>query len=223
MLLPGTLCDASLWKHQLAHLADIAHVCVGDLTRSSSVSSAADEVLTSAPARFALAGFSMGAIVALEIMRRAPERVERLALVSANARGSTPENLSAWQSWESSTLTGKFDDVLSAVGGWLYPDYRSELEPTVKTMGKRVGKEAFLRQLEILRSRDDSRQDLAVMACSTLLVAGRQDPATPVALHEEMAQMLPSAELVIIEKCGHYSPLERPEVVTEALRKWLGG
>ncbi len=165
----------------------------------------------------------MGAIVALEIMRRAPERVERLALLSANARGSTPENLSAWQSWESSTLTRRFDEVLCAVAGWLHSDHKIELEPTVKIMGERVGEEAFLRQLEILRSRVDSRQDLAVMACSTLLIAGRQDPATPVALHEEMVQMLPSAELVIIEKCGHYSPLERPEAVTEALRKWLGG
>lgn len=172
---------------------------------------------------FALAGFSMGAIVALEIMRRAPERVERLALVSANARGSTPENLSAWQTRESLTLTGKFNEVLSAVAGWLYPDQKSELEVTIKTMGERVGEEAFLRQLEILRSRVDSRQDLAGMTCSTLLLVGRQDPATPVALHDEMLRMLPSAELVVIEKCGHYSPLERPEAVTKALREWLGG
>ena len=222
-MLPGTLCDASLWEHQLAHLADIAHVYVGDLTRSASVSQAAADVLTHAPTKFALVGFSMGAIVALEIMRSAPERVERLALISANARGSTPENLSAWRSWELRTLTGRFDEVLSAVAGWLYSDNKTELEPTVKTMGKRVGEEAFLRQLEILRSRVDSRQDLAVMAYPTLLVAGRQDPATPVALHEEMVEMLPSAELVIIEKCGHYSPLERPEALTEALRKWLGG
>ena len=218
VLLPGTLCDAALWAHQRAALADHADVQVGDLTRSASVSSVADDVLRDVPETFALAGFSMGAIIAFEIMRRAPERVERLALLSANAGGSTPEHFAAWSRWEAQTRAGNLNEVLCILSGW--SKVNGEVETLIKTMGERVGEEAFLRQLDTLRSRVDNRPDLALITCPTLLVAGRNDPVTPVAGHEEIERLLPATTLTLLE-CGHYSPLEQPEAVSTALRGWL--
>ena len=218
VLLPGTLCDAALWAHQRAALADHADVQVGDLTRSTSVGSVADDVLRDAPETFSLAGFSLGVIIALEIMRRAPERVERLALLSANAGGSTPEHFAAWDVWEAQTRAGDLKQVLCTLAGWSKD--HSEVETLIKTMGERVGEAAFLRQLDTLRSRPDSRPDLARITCPTLLIAGRNDRVTPVAGHEEIGRALPAAILTVLE-CGHYSPVEQPEAVSSALRGWL--
>ncbi len=195
---------------------------VGDLTRSAAVADAAEDVLRGAPETFSLAGFSMGGIVAFEIMRRAPEQVERLALLSVNAGGSTPENFAAWRGWEAQARAGDLGNVLCTLSGWLHPAHRDTLAPTVEAMGERVGKEAFLRQLDLLRSRTDSRPDLVRIRCPTLLVAGRDDRVTPVAAHEEMARALPDATLMVLG-CGHYSPLEQPEAVSSALRGWLEG
>ena len=100
VLLPGTLCDRHLWAHQVKHLSDVAEIHFGDLSQSSSVKDVAQDVLQNAPDEFALAGHSMGAIIALEIMRQAPERVTKLAISSGNARGSTPANHQAWDKWE---------------------------------------------------------------------------------------------------------------------------
>ncbi len=220
MLLPGTLCDEALWAHQRTALRELADVQVGDLTQSASVGDAADDVLRDAPETFALAGFSMGAVVALEVMRRAPERVERLSLLSANVGGSTPENFSAWAGWEAQARAGDLGDALCTLCGWLHPAHRDTLAPVVSEMGQRVGKEAFLRQLNLLRSRPDSRPDLGQITCPTLLVAGRDDHVTPVAAHEEIKRALPAATLTVLE-CGHYSPIEQPEAVSSALRDWL--
>ncbi len=193
---------------------------VGDLTRSVSVADAATAVLRDAPETFSLAGFSMGGIVAFEIMRRAPERVERLALLSANAGGSTSEHFAAWAGWEAQARAGDLDGVLCTLSGWLHPARRDALAPTVGAMGRRVGKEAFLRQLDLLRSRTESRPDLPRIHCPTLLVAGCDDFVTPVAGHEEMVRTVPDATLTVLE-CGHYSPLEQPGAVSSALRDWL--
>ena len=198
----------------------MAEIHFGDLSQSASVTEVARDVLQNAPERFALAGHSMGAIIAFEILCRAPERVSRLAILSGNARGSTPANFEAWDKWENMTRSGRFGEVLDALTGWTY---RQDplLHSVIKLMGYRTGEEACLKQLDTLRSREDRRDLLAEIICPTLLIAGRNDPATPVALHEEMKDATPQAALVVIEECGHYSPLEQPVAVTTALRTWL--
>ena len=162
----------------------------------------------------------MGGIVAFEIMRRAPERVARLALLSVNAGGSTPEHFAAWANWEAQARAGDLSRVLCTLAGW--SKVNGGVETSIKTMGERVGKEAFLRQLDLLRSRTDSRPSLPRIHCPTLLVAGRDDGVTPVAGHEEIKHILPAATLTVLE-CGHYSPLEQPGAVSSALRGWLKG
>ena len=221
VLLPGTLCDAHLWAHQVAHLADVAEVHVGNLSQGSSVKEVAADVLHNAPETFALAGHSMGAVIVFEIMCQAPERVTKLAILSGNARGSTLANFEAWDAWTEMTRSGRFEEVLDALTLWTYRRDDPLLASVIKLMGQRVGEAACLGQLDTLRSREDRREMLTEIACPTLLIAGRNDPATPVELHEEMAGAIPCATLTVLEQCGHYSPLEQSVAVTGALRTWL--
>jgi pimeloyl-ACP methyl ester carboxylesterase len=222
LLLPGALCDAALWRHQIAGLANIADVRVGDLTRDDSVGAMAARVLAGAPPRFALAGISLGGYVALEIMRRAPERVTRLALLDTSARPEeegTVEETPVSRDGSAAGL-GRVGLLTTLL---VHPKRLADrrLATILGAMAERVGRKAFLRQQRAIRARPDSRAGLADIACPTLLICGRQDPLVPPALHEEMAAAIPGADLLVIEECGHLSPLEQPEEVTAALRRWL--
>ena len=224
VLLPGTLLDAELFGHQIAHLADVAEISVGDLAGPDSIAGMAAAVLAAAPPRFALAGLSLGGIVALEILRQAPVRVARLALLDTNPLPPRPDQLAAWAELGELAAAGRLDEVVDRLlPGLFRPGWRGD-EPAVsavRAMARRVGAAAYGRQLQALASRPDSRPTLAAIAVPTLALVGRQDALTPVALHQEMAATIPGAALVIVEQCGHLSPLEQPQAVTAALRYWL--
>jgi pimeloyl-ACP methyl ester carboxylesterase len=224
VLLPGTLLDAELFGHQIAHLADVAEITVGDLASDDSIADMAEMVLATAPQHFALAGLSLGGIVAFEIMRRAPERVTRLALLDTNPLPPRPEQLAAWAELGGLAEAGRLDQVVDRLlPGLLRPGWHADerTERTVRAMAERVGAAAYGRQLRALAGRADSRPTLGTLACPTLVLVGRQDALTPVAIHGEMAAAIPNAALVIVEQCGHLSPLEQPQAVTAALRYWL--
>ncbi len=221
-LLPGALCDAALWRHQIAGLADIADVRVGDLTRDDSIGAMAARALASLPPRFALAGLSLGGYVALEIMRRAPDRVTRLALLDTSAR---PEPRAEVEPG----IPASIGEPMRAAGATpmttllVHPMRLGDrrLATILAAMADRVGRKAFLRQQQAILRRPDSWPDLAAIRCPTLLLCGRQDRLAPPALQQEMADAIAGARNVVIEDCGHLSPLERPEMVTKALRDWL--
>jgi pimeloyl-ACP methyl ester carboxylesterase len=224
VLLPGTLLDAELFGHQIVHLADIAAISVGDLTRDDSVAGMAETVLAAAPPHFGLAGLSLGGIVAFEIMRRAPERVVRLALLDTNPAPPRPEQLTAWAELSDLARAGCFDAVMDRLlPGLLRPGWRDDQLKVhaVWAMARRVGLPAYARQLRALVGRADSRPTLGTIACPTLVLVGRQDVVTPPALHEEMAASIPNAALAIVERCGHLSALEQPQAVTVSLRYWM--
>jgi pimeloyl-ACP methyl ester carboxylesterase len=222
VLLSGALCDAALWRHQIAGLSDFADVRVADLTRDDSVADMAARTLAGLPQRFAMAGLSLGGYVALEIMRRAPERVTKLALLDTTAR---PEDKgeealaepAAAGSERRASQVGLFTTLL------IHPRRLADrrLSTILGAMAERVGRKAFLRQQRAALRRPDSRPGLADIRCPTLLICGRQDPLAPPALLQEMAAKIPGAQLLVIEDCGHLSPLEQPEAVTAALRRWL--
>ncbi len=224
VLLPGLLCDAALWRGQIDDLADIAAPWVADMTRDDSVSRMAARVLEAAPPRFALAGLSMGGYVAQEIMRQAPERVARLALLDTSARPDSPEQTARRRGLIDLAEKGEFRGVTPRLlPVFLHPDRLNDKELTaaVMAMAERVGKDAFLRQQRAIISRPDSRPSLAAIACPTLVLCGRQDQLTPLDLHEEIAAGIRGAQLVVIEECGHLSTMERPWEVSVALRQWL--
>jgi len=224
LFLPGLLCDQALWAHQTNHLSDTAESWVADLTQDSSIQEMAERVLRTAPPHFALIGLSMGGYVAFEIMRQAPQRVIKLALLDTQARPDTPEAKQQRQGLISLAQKGEFKGVTTRLLPRLIHNSRltdGSLTDTIIRMAESAGREAFTRQQTAIMNRADSRPDLTNIKCPTLVLCGREDALTPLALHQEMAQLIPGAVQSIIEDCGHLSALERPQAVTAMLRYWL--
>jgi pimeloyl-ACP methyl ester carboxylesterase len=227
LLLPGTLCDAELWKHQTQYLADIATPSVGDLTRDDSIAAMAERALEAAPPHFVLAGLSMGAIVASEIMRRAPERVIALALLNTNPAGPDHSQVAVWREEIRMVQSGLFAELVE--DRWIPSLLRASgsrgisLRDAIRRMAHNVGPQSYVRQLRAQIGRPDSWSSLAAIACPTLVLGGRQDTLCSPALHAAIAAAIPNARLAIIEDCGHLSTREQPEAVTALLRDWLEG
>jgi len=225
VLVPGLLCDRRLWRHQTEGLTDLAGpVLVPDVTGEDSVAGMARGVLEAAPERFALAGLSMGGYVSLEVVRRAPERVEALALLDTSARPDTPEQTEARLALVGLARSGRFDEVWRLLlPRIVHPDRVEdpEIRSTVREMAHAVGPEGFERQERAIIGRPDSRGGLPAISCPTLVLCGKDDALTPPHLHEELAEGIRSARLCQIDDCGHLSTLERPEAVTRAMRAWL--
>jgi pimeloyl-ACP methyl ester carboxylesterase len=226
VLLPGLICDAALWARQVEALAAIADPLVPDLTRDESLPAMARRVLAGAPARFALAGLSMGGYLAQEIMRQAPERVIRLALLDTSARADTPERVALRRGLIELAEKGEFKGVTPRLlPQWIHADRLQDqvLTREIMAMTQRVGRDAYLRQMKAIMARPDGRADLPRIVAPVLVLCGREDQSTPLALHKEIAALVPGAALVVVERCGHLSTMERPDEVSAALRDWLIG
>lgn len=224
ILLPGLLCDAALWAAQVAALADVAETAVADLTRAESLDGMARQVLDGAPPRFALAGLSMGGYLAFEIMRSAPERVTRLALLDTSARPDTPDRAQQRRDFIRLAQSGGFKGVTPRLlPQWVHPDRMRDpaFVEAVTSMTLRVGRDAFIRQQTAILGRPDSRPGLARIRVPTLVLCGRQDLATPVEVAREIAADIQDARLAIVEECGHLAPMEKPAEVNDAMRAWL--
>jgi pimeloyl-ACP methyl ester carboxylesterase len=223
LLVPGLVCDAAVWRHQVAHLADIAKISVPPVTQGDTIVMMARIVLDAAPQKFALAGFSMGGYIALEILRQAPERVTRLALLDTSARADTPQK-AAWRRTAVATCErGEFATVIEGMMPiLLHPDQQNGPRPQfVREMVARVGVEAFVRRHRVIGMRQDSRELLRAAKISVRAICGRQDGMSTIAEHVEIAELAPHGRFSIIEQCGHMTILERPQATTALLRDWL--
>jgi len=225
VLVPGLLCDALLWRDQIEALGGDFKCWVADHTRSETMAGVAADVLRDAPfERFALAGLSMGGYIALEMMRQAAHRVDRLALLDTSARADTAEQLEKRKGLIALAKRGRFIGVTQGLLPLFIHRSRlsdKKLVDTVKEMARNIGRDAFIRQEEAIMSRTDSLSLLTTITCPTLVLCGRQDAVAPLARHEEMTSGIPRAHLEVIEECGHLSTLERPAEVSAALRTWL--
>jgi pimeloyl-ACP methyl ester carboxylesterase len=224
VLVPGLLCTRALWAAQLAALGDIADMTVADHTGHDTMAAIARSILAAAPERFALAGLSMGGYIAYEILRQAPERVTRLALLDTGYRADAPERRDqrlALMALADREGARKAQESLLPV---LIHDSRladKALVEAVLQMGADTGTAAFKRQQVAIMSRPDSAPLLASIRCPTLVLVGREDALTPPALSQEMARAIPGARLEIVEECGHLSTMEQPGAVNRALHAWL--
>jgi pimeloyl-ACP methyl ester carboxylesterase len=224
ILVPGLLCSARLWAAQIDGLSDLADIAVADMTRDDTMAGMAQRVLDCTDGTFSLAGLSMGGYVAMEVMRRAPERVERLALLDTGARADTEEQTIRRRDLIGLADRGEFKAVSpKLLPLFVHPDRLADkaMVDAISKMADSVGKDAFLRQQQAIMHRPDSRPGLAAIACPTLVVCGREDVLTPPELSEEIAGLVPGADLVLIEGCGHLSTMERPDDVNAALRSWM--
>ena len=224
LLLPGLLNTRRLWESQIADLAAVAEVTVPELWHHASIGEMAEAALKAAPERFSLGGFSMGGYVAFEILRRVPARVERLALMDTQATPDTPEATARRRGFVEQTKMGRFHGVQPSLLPQIVHRSRladqSVIQPIVE-MAAEVGADGFCRSQVAMIDRPDSRPLLVEIKQPTLVLVGRQDIATPLIRAEEMASDISHSQLVVLETCGHMSPLEKPAEVSAALRRWL--
>lgn len=223
LLLPGLANDARVWQGVAERLADVATVQVADLTTRDTMAGLAQDVLARAPARFALAGLSMGGYCALEIVARAPERVIALGLVDTSARPDTSEGRANREKQITRAPAELAAIVEELLPRWVHPSRIEDhaVADIVRAMARDSGADVFARQQRAIMSRADSRPRLAGIRCRTVVVCGREDALLPLEVHEEMARGIPGAKLRVIEACGHLAPLERPAEVAAALRELL--
>jgi pimeloyl-ACP methyl ester carboxylesterase len=225
VLIPGLACTARLFEPQIAALSAGRTIVVADHTQDDSIAAIAARLLREAPGRFDLAGLSMGGYIAMEVMRQAPERVERLALLDTSARPDTPEASQDRERLIALAEAGRFEEIHSALWPRLvHPDHRDDraLQDIMFGMMRETGAEAYIRQQRAIMARADSRPLLPGTEIPTLVLVGESDAITPPEIAREMAEMIEWASLVVIPEAGHMSTLEQPERVTQALQLWLG-
>ncbi len=224
LLVPGLLTSPRLYAGQLTALWRFGPVTVADNTQASTMAEIAGSILAAAPPRFALAGLSMGGYIAQEIVRQAPDRVAKLALLDTSARPDTPAQSERRRSQVARTQAGRFSEIPGEQWPLLVgPANRGNqaLWEVVQMMAWETGPEAFARQQQAIMTRPDMRPHLAAIGCPTLVLAGEDDGLTPPELSAEMTAGIPGARLVTIPGSGHLSTLEQPELVTRALQEWL--
>jgi pimeloyl-ACP methyl ester carboxylesterase len=224
VLVPGLACTERLFQAQTAALSGSRPILIADNRHDDSIPGMARRILEAAPERFAIAGLSMGGYVTLEVLRQAPERVCRLALLDTSARADPPEARENRERLIELARSGRFEAVHQALWPRLvHPSRLSDgaLEAVVREMEEETGPEAYIRQQRAIMARPDSRDLLPGIEIPTLVLVGAEDQITPPDLAREMAEAVEWASLVVIPECGHLSTLERPEAVTEAMRAWL--
>ena len=226
VLIPGLSCDARLYAPQWPALAPGRPILVAQHDRDESLGDIAERLLAVAPARFALCGLSMGGYAAFEVMRRAPERVTRLALLDTSAKPATPETNAPREQMIALAQKGAFDNVTTLLWQRLVAPARlsdEALRLDVRAMAEAVGADGFVRQQRAIMGRPDSRPGLGAIRVPTLVLVGEEDLITPPTEAREIAAGIGAgARLVTLAGCGHLATLEQPEAVTRALLAWLG-
>ncbi len=225
-MIPGLLLSARLYAEQIPALWSTGPVMVADHTRDDSMAGIAARLLASAPPRFALVGLSMGGYIAFELLRQAPQRIVRLALLDTSARADTPEASAARRSQVELANSGRFEEVIDALYPRLVHASRiadDTLRELNRQMGREVGVAGYCNQQAANIARPDSRPLLASIRCPTLVLVGEADQLTPPDRAQEMASGIAGARLVTVPACGHLSSLEEPVAVNQALLALLQG
>ncbi len=225
VLIPGLLATPRLYAEQIPALWGVGPVTVAVHTRDDSMSAIARRILASAPARFALGGLSMGGYLSFEILRQAPERVAKLALLDTSARPDVPEQSEQRRGQMQLARQGRLDEIADQLFPRLVHTLRRNdeaLRALVRQMAREVGPDSFVRQQTAIIGRPDSRPTLGAVRCPTLVIVGDGDLLTPPERAEEIAAGIAGARLVTVPSAGHLSTLEQPQAVTEALVEFFG-
>lgn len=230
LLIPGLLCSPRLYAAQVAALQDRAEIVVPDWREAplavwDTWESAARWIVEQMPpGKFAMAGLSLGGMLAVEIMQFAADRVTKLALLDTGMRSQNETERAIRRARIRLATEGHFELVLGLQLSRFIPAYRlpdKGLVDEVMAMCNEIGVDIYRRQEELAAIRTDRRPDLPRIKCPTIVVCGRDDAATPLFLSEEMAKAIPAAALVVIEQCGHLITMEKPDETNEILKLWL--
>lgn len=224
VLLPGMMCDARLFGPQIAELSCDTAVMVAPVTVGERIEEIASSLLDILPKRFALAGFSLGGVVAMEILRRAPDRVGRIALIDTHPLAETPVIAANREPQIVKVRSGRLAEVVQdeITPGTLAPGpYRKEVLSLVLEMAQTLGPEIYIRQARAMQRRKDQQATLRRCKVPALVLCGAHDTLYPVKRHEFMAELIPYAKLKVLDGSGHFPMLEQPDETTSALREWM--
>lgn len=222
-LLPGLLCDQTVWRHQIENLSALAEIRIANFRGFDSLTAMAQSILDETQEPFCVAGHSMGGRVALELVNLAPQQVQKLALldtgVHARKQGEAEKRQVLLDLARDQGLT-----ELARAWAWpmVHPDRRQgELMEEIYAMVGRYTLEEYQGQIRALLNRPDATPYLPEIQCETLVLCGREDDWSPWQQHREFSAMIPHASFRIIEHCGHMATMEQAQIVTEELRQWL--
>lgn len=230
LLVPGLLCDEAVWTHQSDALANLADVQIATNGPRDSLVAMAEAIIAQAPPKFALAGHSMGGRVALEVIRRVPERVTALALMDTGYQALAPGEAGEREIAGRMTLVEKARRRGMRAMGWewlqgmVYPSRLSDaiLVNAILDMIARRTPDLYAAQTRALINRPDATSVLAKIRCPTLVLCGQNDLWSPPQRHEAICDLIPGgSSLTVVPYCGHMSTMEQPAAVTQALRTWL--
>jgi pimeloyl-ACP methyl ester carboxylesterase len=225
VLIPGLLNTAALYNIQKNYLGNHYNITVVDHTRFETIAQIAEDILDNqTPEKFVLGGLSMGGYIAQEILRQAPERISGIILMNTSARKDTPEQTKRRIASMMATEGGRFKGVTKHLLSSLI--HKDNLDNKLMTnviidMAQELGRDAFIRQQKAIMHRIDSRNTLKRVTVPACVIVGDSDQLTPPEKAREMASLLPHAELHILENCGHLSPLECPDDVTEIIANFM--
>jgi pimeloyl-ACP methyl ester carboxylesterase len=224
LLVPGLGCSARIFAPIVPALWRFGPVTLANHIRDDNIGAIARRILAEAPPRFVLAGHSMGGYIAFEIMRQAPDRVAKLALLNTQARPDTPEAAERRRGMIAAVEAGGFSNGIDAMyAGFVHPSRRDDaaLRKLVHEIADDIGPDAFVRQLIAVMGRADSRPSLAWIKCPTLVLTGDEDNTIPNSMSAEIANGIPHGKLTVIANCGHLPQLEQPQATANALVEWL--
>ncbi|NIY96619.1 alpha/beta fold hydrolase [Salipiger sp. HF18] len=224
VLLPDLMCDARLFGPQIADLSREIAVTVAPVSSGERVEEVASALLDVLPRRFALAGLGLGGMVAMELQRRAPDRVARLMLISTTPLAETPQQAAELDPLIIKARTGRLREAVRAlrpVDSLAPGPFRMEIQAMVDEMAEGLGVEVFTRQIRVLQRRRDQQSALRKLRVPVTVLCGAHDITLPVKRHAFLAELIPGARLEVIEDAGHLPPLEAPDAVSDAIRGWL--
>lgn len=224
VFLPGMMCDARLFGPQLAAMSSSHAVMVAPITQGERIEEIASGLLDLLPKKFALVGLSMGGIVAMEILRRAPDRITRLCLMDTNPLAETPQIAAMREPQIVGAKTGRLMEIMRDE---MKPNYlapgpaRDDVMALVMEMAHTLGPDVFVRQSRALQRRRDQQGTLRKIKVPTLIMCGEHDALCPVRRHTFMAELIPNARLHVIDRAGHLPTLETPNEVIDQLYEWM--
>lgn len=224
VFLPDFMADARLFRPQVEVLSRERAVTVAPISLGERIEEIASGLLDQLPHRFALAGLGMGGVVALELIRRAPERVTRLCLMATDAQADTPQMAAGREELIIGAQAGRLEEVMRKVVGSdaLAPGpQRIPHLNSLLAMALDLGPDVFVRQMRALQRRPDQQGALRRIKVPTLVLCGAHDTLMPVRKHAFMAELIPEATLQTLEHAGHLPTLEAPEIVSDTMRDWL--